>query len=83
VLDFDALSAEEGVPWAWGGAECLPPEQRLCMVRLSRGGSDAVEIREFDAEALAGAQTGSEPAPSTCIACGRPAVAEPWFAKAY
>lgn len=51
VLDFDALSEREGIPWAWGGVTCLPPEDRLCMVRLSRGGADAVEIREFDAEA--------------------------------
>ncbi len=53
VLDVDALAAAEGIPWAWGGATCLPPEHRLCMVRLSRGGADAVEIREFDLEAKA------------------------------
>ena len=53
VLDVDALAAAEGVPWAWGGATSLPPEHRLCMVRLSRGGADAVEIREFDLAAKA------------------------------
>jgi prolyl-tRNA synthetase len=26
---------------------------------------------------------GGQSAPATCMACGRPAVAEPWFAKAY
>ncbi|MDX1660952.1 MAG: prolyl oligopeptidase family serine peptidase [Gemmatimonadota bacterium] len=53
VLDIDALAEEEGVPWAFKGASCLAPEYRRCMVRLSRGGADAVEIREFDAEAKA------------------------------
>ena len=52
VLDIDSLAAREGVEWAFGGAECLAPEYRRCLVRLSRGGSDAVEIREFDAEAM-------------------------------
>jgi prolyl oligopeptidase len=49
VLDLDTLAAAEGKPWAFGGATCLEPAYRRCLVRLSRGGSDAVEIREFDA----------------------------------
>ena len=52
VLDIDSLAAREGVEWAFGGAACLAPAYRRCLVRLSRGGSDAVEIREFDAEAM-------------------------------
>jgi prolyl oligopeptidase len=52
VLDIDALAASEGVPWAFGGATCLAPEYERCLVRLSRGGADAVEIREFDMNAL-------------------------------
>ncbi|MGH7565817.1 MAG: prolyl oligopeptidase family serine peptidase, partial [Gemmatimonadota bacterium] len=52
VLDIDSLAAREDVEWAFDGAECLAPEYRRCMVRLSRGGSDAIEVREFDAEAL-------------------------------
>ena len=51
VLDIDDLAAREGVEWAFGGAECLAPAYRRCMVRLSRGGADAVEVREFDTEA--------------------------------
>ncbi|MGK7310716.1 MAG: prolyl oligopeptidase family serine peptidase [Candidatus Longimicrobiales bacterium M2_2A_002] len=51
VLDIDALAAAEDVPWSFAGASCLAPENRRCMVRLSRGGSDAVELREFDLEA--------------------------------
>jgi prolyl oligopeptidase len=48
VLDVDALAEAEGVPWAYGGTSCLPPENRRCLVSLSRGGSDASEAREFD-----------------------------------
>lgn len=48
VLDMDALSAAEGVNWSFAGSSCLEPEYRRCLVRLSRGGADAVEIREFD-----------------------------------
>jgi len=48
VLDIDALAAEEDVPWAYGGMDCLGPEYRRCLVNLSRGGSDATEVREFD-----------------------------------
>ncbi len=52
VLDVDALADREDVPWAFGGATCLPPEYRSCLIRLSRGGADAVEVREFDLTAL-------------------------------
>ncbi|HEY6089451.1 MAG TPA: hypothetical protein VD771_06640, partial [Gemmatimonadaceae bacterium] len=48
VLDIDALAKAEGVTWSWGGADCFDPEERLCIVSLSRGGSDASEGREFD-----------------------------------
>src|SRR5262249_16885968 len=32
------------------GERCVQPDERLCLVRLSDGGKDAVSIREFDAE---------------------------------
>ncbi len=48
VLDVDAVAKAEGVTWSWDGADCFDPEQRLCLVSLSRGGSDASEVREFD-----------------------------------
>lgn len=48
VIDVDALVKADGIPWAWKGADCLPPEQSLCMVSLARGGSDAAVYREFD-----------------------------------
>jgi len=49
VLDMDALGKAEGKPWVFKGGECLPPAYQRCLVSLSRGGGDAVEIREFDA----------------------------------
>jgi prolyl oligopeptidase len=48
VLDIGKLSADEGVKWVWKGADCLFPDYRRCLVHLSRGGADAVEVREFD-----------------------------------
>ncbi|MEM1182650.1 MAG: prolyl oligopeptidase family serine peptidase [Acidobacteriota bacterium] len=48
VLDLDALAADEGENWVFGGATCLSPESDRCMLGLSRGGSDAVVYREFD-----------------------------------
>ena len=48
IIDVDALAKAEEVPWAWGGANCLEPAYTRCLVFLSRGGSDAREMREFD-----------------------------------
>ena len=48
LLDLDKLSADEGVKWVWKGATCLYPEYRRCLVQLSRGGADAIEVREYD-----------------------------------
>jgi prolyl oligopeptidase len=48
LLDLDALSRAEGRNWIFKGATCLPPAATLCLVRLSDGGGDAVELREFD-----------------------------------
>jgi prolyl oligopeptidase len=48
VLDLDALAKAEGENWVWHGATVLEPEDRLCLVSLSRGGADADVVREFD-----------------------------------
>ncbi len=48
VLDLDALGRSENAPWVWKGAQCLQPAGDRCLVSLSRGGGDAVEVREFD-----------------------------------
>ena len=48
VIDLDALAAAEGENWVWHGADVLEPDDRLCLVSLSRGGADADVVREFD-----------------------------------
>ena len=48
LLDIDALSASEGKNWVYKGSECLDSNSNLCMVSLSNGGKDAVEMREWD-----------------------------------
>jgi len=47
LLDLDRLAAGEGENWVWKGAECSPALER-CLLHLSRGGGDAVVVREFD-----------------------------------
>ncbi|MEM7570995.1 MAG: prolyl oligopeptidase family serine peptidase [Pseudomonadota bacterium] len=50
---MDALADAEGENWVYKGLNCLGPEERLCMISLSPGGSDAARWREFDLEAKA------------------------------
>ena len=48
LLDLDALATAEGEDWVWQGAATLPPDHARALVHLSRGGSDAFVLREFD-----------------------------------
>ncbi|HTE80501.1 MAG TPA: S9 family peptidase, partial [Reyranella sp.] len=48
LIDLDALAIAEGEDWIWGGAGTRPTKHDRAIVRLSRGGSDAVVLREFD-----------------------------------
>ena len=48
VLDIDALGKAEGKSWVWKGVQCLQPTETRCLVSLSDGGEDAIEVREFD-----------------------------------
>jgi prolyl oligopeptidase len=48
LLDLDALAEREGENWVWQGVEVLRPGYQRCLVSLSRGGSDASVVREFD-----------------------------------
>ena len=48
VIDLDALARQENENWVWHGASCLAPKYERCLVMLSRGGSDAQVVREFD-----------------------------------
>lgn len=53
VLDLDELARREGKPWAFGGATWRRPDEKRCLIKLSPGGGDAGEYREFDVEQLA------------------------------
>ena len=48
VLDVDSLARDEDENWVFAHAEFLEPTYDRCMIALSRGGSDAVVVREFD-----------------------------------
>ena len=50
LIDLDKLAADEKENWVWKGAQCSPTEKR-CLISLSRGGGDAVVVREFDVAA--------------------------------
>ena len=47
LLDLDKLAADEHENWVWKGGDCSPSYKR-CLLQLSRGGGDAVVVREFD-----------------------------------
>ena len=48
LIDVDELAAADGENWVWTGAEVIEPDLTLALIRLSRGGSDATVVREFD-----------------------------------
>lgn len=52
VLDVAALREREGIPFELQAydfaSDCLAPDYARCLLRLSPGGGDEVEIREFD-----------------------------------
>ena len=58
LIDFDQLAKDEGENWINGQVACLSPEYRLCMVEMSRGGSDSSTWREFDTTARAFVKNG-------------------------
>jgi prolyl oligopeptidase len=47
LLDVDALAKTEKQNWVFEGAS-LSPGQKSALIQLSRGGGDAVVVREFD-----------------------------------
>ncbi|WP_160119560.1 prolyl oligopeptidase family serine peptidase [Rhodovarius lipocyclicus] len=53
LLDVDALARAEAEDWVWQGAATLPGRHDRAMLRLSRGGGDAVVLREFDLDTRA------------------------------
>ena len=48
LLDLDALAKVEKENWVFKGTECAPDGKPHCLISLSRGGGDAVVVREFD-----------------------------------
>ena len=53
VLDLDKLAADENEDWIWGGPATLPGTHDRAILHMSRGGSDAAVLREFDVAAKA------------------------------
>lgn len=48
VLDLDELGKKENENWVYKGASFLKPGYDRVLLSLSRGGADAVVVREFD-----------------------------------
>jgi prolyl oligopeptidase len=48
LLDVDKLAAAENEDWLLSGVRALPGSPARAILSLSRGGSDAVTLREFD-----------------------------------
>ena len=56
VLDVDQLAEKDGISWVWKGSTLLgrardegnPKLANRALLSLSRGGSDAIHIKEFD-----------------------------------
>ena len=48
VLDVDQLGKAEAESWVYRGSQTLQPSADRTLISLSRGGSDAVVVREFD-----------------------------------
>jgi len=48
LIDVDHLARTEGENWVWAGADVIEPDHTRALISLSRGGSDATVVREFD-----------------------------------
>lgn len=48
LLDLDELAEREAEDWVWSNPETLSGSHHLAILKLSRGGSDAAVLREFD-----------------------------------
>src|SRR5260370_22574958 len=50
LLDVDKLASDENEDWILTGIQTLPGNRRHAILSLSRGGSDAIMLREFDVD---------------------------------
>jgi prolyl oligopeptidase len=48
LIDVDELGRADDENWVWAGATVIEPEFTRALIELSRGGADAVVVREFD-----------------------------------
>jgi prolyl oligopeptidase len=48
LIDVDALARADDENWVWAGATVIEPDHTRALIGLSRGGSDAAIVREFD-----------------------------------
>jgi prolyl oligopeptidase len=48
VINVDELAAADEMNWVWAGADVIEPDYTRALISLSRGGSDAAIVREFD-----------------------------------
>ncbi|MDD4866179.1 MAG: prolyl oligopeptidase family serine peptidase [Mycobacterium sp.] len=48
LIDVDQLGRADGEKWVWAGAGVIEPDHTRALIGLSRGGSDACIVREFD-----------------------------------
>jgi len=48
IVDVDELARNDDENWVWAGADVIEPDHTLALISLSRGGSDAATVREFD-----------------------------------
>jgi len=48
MIDVDELARVEDENWVWAGSDVIEPDHTLALISLSRGGSDASVVREYD-----------------------------------
>ena len=48
LIDVDGLARADDENWVWAGANVIEPDHTRALISLSRGGSDAAIVREFD-----------------------------------
>ncbi|MGB8387702.1 prolyl oligopeptidase family serine peptidase [Mycobacterium sp.] len=48
LIDVDQLGRADDENWVWAGAGVIEPDHTRALIGLSRGGSDASIVREFD-----------------------------------
>ena len=48
LIDVDELARSDDANWVWAGADVIEPDHTRALISLSRGGSDAAIVREFD-----------------------------------